>query len=164
MAKELRDERLFTYEPSSGLLDAVNVRLLNELRRDPRLTMTALGRRVGMSSPAVTERVRRLEEAGVIRGYRLDIDPAALGLPLAAYVRVRPNPGRLPEVAELARRIPEVVECHRITGEDCYLIKAHIRSMGHLEEILDALAPYGQTTTSIIQSTPVSRRALPFDE
>lgn len=107
MVKDLKDEHLFTYEPSNGLLDAVNVRLLEELQGDPRLTMTELGRRVGMSSPAVTERVRRLEEAGVIRGYRLDLDPAALGLPLAAYVRVRPNPGRLPEVAELAKRIPE---------------------------------------------------------
>jgi DNA-binding Lrp family transcriptional regulator len=84
------------------LLDPINLRLLAELRDDPRLPMTALGRRVGMSSPAVTERVRRLEEAGVIQGYHLDVDPAALGFPLTAYIRVRPNPGQLPRVAELA--------------------------------------------------------------
>jgi len=164
MVKDLKDERLFTYEPWNGLLDAVNVRLLRELRGDPRLTMTELGRRVGMSSPAVTERVRRLEEAGVIRGYRLDFDPAALGLPLAAYVRVRPNPGRLPEVADLARRIPEVVECHRITGEDCFILKVHLPAMDQLDRLLDRFLLHGVTTTSIIQSSPVPPRLPPLPE
>ena len=93
MVKDLKDERLFTYEPSNGLRDAVNVRLLRELQGDPRLTMTELGRRVGMSSPAVTERVRRLEEAGVIRGYRLDLDPAALGLPWPPTCASAPTQG-----------------------------------------------------------------------
>jgi len=152
------------HEPSNGLLDAVNVRLLEELHGDPRLTMTELGRRVGMSSPAVTERVRRLEEAGVIRGYRLDLDPAALGLPLAAYVRVRPNPGRLPEVAELAKRIPEVVECHRITGEDCFILKVHLPAMDQLDRLLDRFLLHGITTTSIIQSSPVPPRLPPLPE
>ncbi len=164
MVKDLKDEHLFTYEPSNGLLDAVNVRLLEELQGDPRLTMTELGRRVGMSSPAVTERVRRLEEAGVIRGYRLDLDPAALGLPLAAYVRVRPNPGRLPEVAELAKRIPEVVECHRITGEDCFILKVHLPAMDQLDRLLDRFLLHGITTTSIIQSSPVPPRLPPLPE
>jgi Lrp/AsnC family transcriptional regulator, leucine-responsive regulatory protein len=153
---------LFTYEPSNRLLDPVNIRLLEELRNDPRLTMTELGRRIGMSSPAVTERVRRLEETGVIRGYFLDIDPAALGLPLAAYVRVRPNPGRLPEVAELARRIPEVVECHRITGEDCFILKVYLPSMDQLDRLLDRFLLHGVTTTSIIQSSPVPPRLPPL--
>lgn len=164
MAKELKDERLFTYEPSNGLLDAVNIHLLDELRRNPRLTMTELGRRVGMSSPAVAERIRRLEEAGVIRGYRLDVDPVALGLPLAAYIRVRPNPGRLPEVAELARRIPEVVECHRITGEDCFILKVHLPAMDQLDRLLDRFLLYGVTTTSMIQSSPVPPRLPPLPE
>lgn len=162
MPKELRDEHLFTYGPPNGLLDAVNVRLLQELQQDPRVTMAQLGRRVGMSSPAVTERVRRLETAGVIRGYRLDVDPAALGLPLATYVRVRPNPGRLPEVAELARRIPEVVECHRITGEDCFILKIHLPSMDQLDRLLDRFLLHGVTTTSIIQSSPVPPRLPPL--
>jgi len=164
MVKEFKDERLFTYEPSNALLDAVNVRLLEELQGDPRLTMTELGRRVSMSSPAVTERVRRLEEAGVIRGYRLDLDPAALGLPLAAYVRVRPNPGRLPEVAELARRIPEVVECHRITGEDCFILKVHLPAMDQLDRLLDRFLLHGITTTSLIQSSPVPPRLPPLPQ
>src|SRR5207302_9399395 len=112
MAQELREKRIFTYTSFHAELDTVNLSVLEELRRDPRLTMAELGRRVGMSSPAVTERVRRLEEAGVIAGYRLEINPAALGLPIAAYIRVRPSPGQLGRVAELAQRTPEVVECH----------------------------------------------------
>lgn len=109
MSQELRKKRVFTYTVSNGELDAVNRRILEELQRDPRVTMTELGRRIGMSSPAVTERVRRLEEAGVIRGYRLDVNPAAIGLPIALYIRIRPNPGQLPRIAELAQQIPMVL-------------------------------------------------------
>src|SRR6266540_4146738 len=129
VASPLRDEPMFAYEPTGLLRDSVNRRVLAELQAEPRLTMAELGRRIGMSSPAVTERVRRLEEAGVIAGYRLDVDPAALGLPIAAYVRIRPNPGQLARVADLVRAIPEVVECHRVTGDDCFILKVHIPAM-----------------------------------
>lgn len=162
MSQELRETELFAYAPVNGALDAINRRLLAELRRDPRLTMAELGRRVGMSSPAVTERVRRLEDAGIIAGYRLDLDPAALGLPLAAFIRIRPDPGQLPRVAELARQIPEVVECHRITGEDCFILKIHFPAMDQLDRILDRFLAYGTTTTSIVQSSPVPVRSLPL--
>src|SRR5262245_12628446 len=118
MPKRLSHRDVFTYAPTEMAGDDVNLRVLAELREDPRLTMTELGRRVGLSSPAVTERVKRLEEARVIRGYVLDLDPSALGLPIAAYIRVRPNPGQLPKIFELARSIREVAECHRVTGED----------------------------------------------
>jgi Lrp/AsnC family transcriptional regulator, leucine-responsive regulatory protein len=161
MAEILRQDSPFTYSPADGLLDAANLRLLSELACEPRLSMAELARRVGMSSPAVTERVRRLEEAGVIAGYRLDIDPVALGLPLAAYLRVRPNPGQLSRVAELARSIPEVIECHRVTGEDCFVIKLLIPAMDQLDRVLDRFLFYGTTTTSIIQSSPVPLRAPP---
>jgi Lrp/AsnC family transcriptional regulator, leucine-responsive regulatory protein len=164
MAKDSRDETAFAYMSPNGLLDQLNVRLLAELRRDPRLTMAELGRRVGMSSPAVTERVRRLEEAGVITGYLLEIDPAALGLPIAAYIRVRPSPGQLGRVAELAQRTPEVVECHRITGEDCFILKVHIPAVDQLDRILDRFLLYGATTTSLIQSSPVPLRPPPLPE
>lgn len=146
----------------NGLLDDTNLRLLAELQSEPRLPMTELGRRVGMSAPAVTERIRRLEETGVIRGYQLDIDPAALGLPLTAYIRVRPNAGYLPRVAELAQEIPEVVECHRITGEDCFIVKVHLPAMDQLDRILDRFLMLGTTTTSIVQSTPVPLRPPPL--
>ena len=162
MSQELTNEALFTYTPSNDNLDAINVRLLRELLANPRLTMAELGRRVGMSSPAVTERVRRLEEADVIRGYRLDLDPASLGLLIAAYVRVRPNPGQLGKVIELASSIPEIVECHRITGEDCFLLKAHVPAMDQLDRLLDRLLAFGATTTSIVQSSPVPLRSVPL--
>src|SRR6187200_2734466 len=109
MAEQIRENEGFTYGPLNRELDDVNLRILAELRREPRLTMAELGRRIGMSSPGVTERVRRLEDSGVIVGYRLDVNPSAVGLPVSAYVRVRPNPGSLPRIAELARQIPEVV-------------------------------------------------------
>jgi Lrp/AsnC family leucine-responsive transcriptional regulator len=161
MENHLRSDPVFAYRSSNDLLDELNLRILGELQCEPRLTMAALGRRVGLSSPAVTERVRRLEDAGVIRGYRLDVDPAALGLPLAAYVRVRPHTGQLGRIAELARSIPEVVECHRVTGEDCFILKVFIPAMDQLDRLLDRFLIYGSPTTSIIQSSPVPLRAIP---
>jgi len=157
-------KQVFTYTPADSLADPVNTRILMELQKNPRLTMTELGRRVGLSSPAVTERVRRLEEMGVIQGYRLDINPAALGLPIAAYVRIRPNPGQLPKIADLADSIPEIVECHRVTGEDCFILKIYLPSIDQLDRILDAFLLYGTTTTSLIQSSPVSLRPLPLPD
>src|SRR5204862_3584961 len=103
-----------------ALLDGTDHRLLAELQRDARLSLAELGRRVGLSSPAVAERLGRLERSGVIRGYRAEVDPRALGLSLTAVIRIRPAPRQLAKVAELARGTPEVVECHRITGEDCF--------------------------------------------
>ena len=157
-----RQMRLFTYTSQDGALDEVNVQLLRELERDPRVTTAELGRRVGMSSPAVAERVRRMEESGIIQGYTVIINPVPLGLPIAAYVRIRPHAGQLAQIAELARSIPEVVECHRITGEDCFLLKVHIPAMDQLDRILDCFLVYGQTTTSIIQSSPVPPRQPPL--
>ena len=162
MPQTLSQKRIFSYNPSPLVADPVNTRILEALQADPRLTMSALGRLVGLSSPAVAERVRRLEEAGVIQGYRLDIAPAALGLTIAAYIRIRPNPGQLPRVAELARQVPEVVECHRVTGEDCFILKVYLPAMDQLDRILDLFLLYGVTTTSIIQSTPVPARSLPL--
>jgi Lrp/AsnC family leucine-responsive transcriptional regulator len=150
--------------PLHPLLDAVNRRVLAELAADPRLPMTELARRVGLSSPSVTERVRRLEEAGVIRGYRLEVDPRALGYPLLAYVRVRPNPGQLPRVADLAREIPEVLECHRVTGEDCFVVKLLLPEMAQLDRVLDQFLRFGTTTTSIVQTSPVQPRTPPLPE
>jgi Lrp/AsnC family leucine-responsive transcriptional regulator len=164
MSQDLKEKQLFTYTMSNGAVDLVNKRILEELQCEPRLTMSELGRRIGMSSPAVTERVRRLEEAGVIRGYRLDLNPAALGLPIAIYIRVRPNPGQLPRIAELAQQIPEIVECHRITGEDCFILKAYIPAIDQLDRLLDSFLLYGSTTTSIVQSSPVPLRLPPLPE
>lgn len=144
------------------LEDALNVRILALLRESPRITVSELARRVEMSAPATRERIDRLEEAGVIRGCRLEVDPAALGYPLAAYVRIRPTYGKLPKIIELAASLPQVVECHRITGEDCFILKVYLESLDKLDVILDRFLAYGQTTTSIVQSTPVPPRYLPL--
>jgi Lrp/AsnC family leucine-responsive transcriptional regulator len=124
--------------------------------------MAELARRVSMSAPAVTERVQRLQQAGVIAGYLLDIDPAAVGLPVTAFARIRPMPGSLPKIAELASELPQVTECYRITGEDCYFMKVWLRSIDDLEPILDLFTPHGRTTTSIVHSAPVTPRPLPL--
>ena len=141
-----------------SLLDEVNRRLLELLTEDPRRTAAELARRVDMSAPAVRERIGRLEEAGVIRGYRLDVDPAALGLPVTAWVRVRPGPGQLTRIAELAARVPEVAECHRISGEDCFLLRVHVATIAALETVLDRFLVHGQTTSSFVVATPVPAR------
>ncbi len=144
-------------------MDGTDTALLIELQGDARLSLAELGRRVGLSSPAVAERLRRLEDSGVIVAHRAELNPEALGLALTSIIRIRPTPRQLPKVAELARDTPEIVECHRITGEDCFFVKAHVRDVHHLEELIDRFTPYGQTTTSIVQSSPVPRRGLALD-
>jgi Lrp/AsnC family leucine-responsive transcriptional regulator len=146
------------------LLDETNRRILRELQAEARLTMAELGRRVNLSPPAVADRVQRLERAGVIAGYQAVIDPRALGYGVAVVVRVAPDSGRLRKIPEIAQATPEVVECHRITGEDCFFLKLHLRSIDELEDVLDRFTPFGRTTTSIIHSSPVPGRPPPLDD
>jgi Lrp/AsnC family leucine-responsive transcriptional regulator len=148
--------------PSEGsmALDETGRRLLSELQADARLSLAELGRRIGLSPPAVAERMARLQDAGVITGYHAHVDPRALGYPLSAIVRIRPAPRQIHAVAELARATPQVVECHRITGEDCFIFTLRLRSIEELEELIDRFVVHGQTTTSIVQSSPVPGRAL----
>ena len=143
-------------------LDEVGVRLLTALNEDPRARVSELARQLGVSAPTVRDRIARLEDSGVIRGYRLDIDPAAVGLPVGAWVRLRPGPGQLPKAAELAGRTPQVVECHRISGEDCLLMRIQVETIAALEDVLDRFLLHGQTTTSFVVSTPVPPRAVPL--
>jgi Lrp/AsnC family transcriptional regulator, leucine-responsive regulatory protein len=143
-------------------LDATDRRLLKELQENARLSLAELGRRINLSSPAVAERLQRLERSGVVTGYEASVDPKALGYPIAAFVRIRPTTRQLHKIPELAREVPEVVECHRVTGEDCFVLKLHLRAMDDLEDILDRFIVLGQTTTSIIHSSPVAGRPLPL--
>ena len=158
----MKREKLSPLSMSELLRDSRNVALLRLLSDDPRMGISELARRVGMSAPATRERLLRLEEAKVIAGYRLLIDPAALGYPILAFIRVRPAPGQLGKIAELARATPEVVECHRVTGEDCFILKIHLPALDDLDGVLDRFLAFGQTTTSLVQSTPVPPRALPL--
>ena len=143
---------------SEPQLDSTNRQLIGALQEDARLSLAELGRRVGLTAPAVAERVARLEEAGVIRGYHADVDPRALGLELSVVLRIRPATRMIAKVAELAQATPEVTECHRVTGEDCFVMRLHVRDVVHLEELIDRFVLYGQTTTSIVQSSPVPGR------
>src|SRR5205814_6069826 len=145
-------------------IDETDRKIIGELTREGRVSFAELGRRVSLSPPAVAERVQRLERAGVITGYRAELDPRALGYPLTAIVRVKPAPGRLPRIPELALEIPEVSECHRITGEDCFFLKVHLRSIDELSPVLDRFLEYGETTTSLINASPILRRDPPLGD
>lgn len=159
---DLKERTGSNLQISSLLRDPLNVEILALLEDNPRISVSELARRIGMSAPATRERVQRMEEADVIQGYTLEVDPAALGYPIAAFIRVRPMPGKLPKIAELAASLPQVVECHRITGEDCFILKVRLDSLDNLDVILDQFLAYGQTTTSLVQSTPVPPRHLPL--
>ncbi|MBV9606307.1 MAG: Lrp/AsnC family transcriptional regulator [Solirubrobacterales bacterium] len=143
------------------VLDATDRQIIAELAHEGRISYAELGRRVSLSSPAVTERVRRLEQDGVITGYRAEVDPRALGYALTAIVRVKPAVRQLSKIAELAADIPQIEECLRITGEDCFYMKLHLASIEELPSVLDQFLLYGETTTSIVNATPVPRRDPP---
>ncbi len=145
------------------MLDVTNRALVAALIQAPRASFAALGRQVGLSAPAVAERLARLEADGVVH-HRVEVDPAALGLPLTAWVRIRPLAKQLPKLTDLARRTSEVTLADRVSGEDCLMIRLHIRSMEHLEELLDAFLPFGQTTSSFVVASPVPARTLPADD
>jgi Lrp/AsnC family leucine-responsive transcriptional regulator len=152
--------RVMASNRSDSDLDTTDRALLAELQLDARLSLAELGRRVGLSPPAVTDRLRRLESSGTIAGYRAVVDPRALGYALGAIIRVRPAPRQIPKVAEVARDTLEVTECHRVTGEDCFFVSVRVRDVEHLEEVIDCFTPFGQTTTSIVQSSPVPARGV----
>ena len=161
-AYEKLDDRMNRLRYRNGALDQTDERILAALIADARISVAELARAIGLSAPSVSERIKRLEEAGVIRGYTVKVDPAALGLPLAAWLRIRPIPGQLKKVAEILQGLPEIVECDRVTGEDCFIARAHVRSVQALEDLIDRVIPYAMTNTSIIQSSPVERRLPPI--
>lgn len=138
--------------------DAVDLRILRLLAEDARTSVAEIARAVRMSPPSVSERIRRLQENGTIESYTIRINPAAFGLPLAAWLRIRPVPGELARVTEIVKAIPEIVSCDRVTGEDCFIAKVVVRSVAHLETVIDCIVPYAMTNTAIVQSSPVAPR------
>lgn len=138
-------------------LDDIDRAILAELQVDGRVSFSELGRRVALSAPAVTERVRRLEAAGVITGYRAVVDPAAVGLTIEAIVRVRDNSGRVRTVLE---EMSAVLEAKHVTGEDCWVIRVVVPTMADLEAIVGRFGTFGATTTSMVFSTPIEHRPL----
>ena len=142
------------------LLDETGRQILLELQADARVPLSELGRRVGLSAPAAGERVRRLEEAGVILGYRVQLDPTKLGLPLQAYVRLRTENGKDVAFAQHAPRLPELLSCDRVTGEDCFVLKVAVTDVDHLERLIITLKAYGSPVTSLVLSSPVPVRTI----
>jgi Lrp/AsnC family leucine-responsive transcriptional regulator len=120
-----------------------------------------LARKIGLSAPSTTERLRRLEDAGVIEGYAVRVNAAALGLPIGAYLRIRPMPGELDHVASMLAAEPQVIGCDRVTGDDCFVAKALVPNMAALETLINGLLPYATTNTAIVVSTPVTSRVEP---
>jgi len=141
-------------------LDATDWLLLAELQANARISFSELGRRVAMSAPAVAERVRRLEYQGYIRGYHADVDAARLGWPLLAFVRFRENVGAHRSSERAIAERSEILECHHVTGDDCYILKVVARSMPDLEQTTAYLSRYGSVTTSLVYSTPLARRVI----
>jgi Lrp/AsnC family transcriptional regulator, leucine-responsive regulatory protein len=148
------------FESPATSLDATDRRIVAELQAEPRLRVAELARRIGLSGPAAADRLRRLEETGTVT-YRAEISPRALGYTICAIVRISPVGGGLRLIPGIAREVPNVTECFRITGEDCYFLKVWLRSIEDLEPILDLFTPHGRTTTSIVHSAPVPPRPLP---
>lgn len=140
-------------------LDPLALKILAQLQRDARLSFAELGRRVGLSTPAVAERVRRLEDAGVIQGYEARIDPKALGLSVTAFVRIRVSGAETQarKLTALASELSEVLECHRCTGDESFILKVRVESVSHLEKLIDYLTPFGMTSTALVLSSPIER-------
>ncbi|MEU5886024.1 Lrp/AsnC family transcriptional regulator [Streptomyces sp. NPDC047461] len=149
-------------EETSVAFDALDRQILELLQSDGRIKLSELGRRVRLSPAAVTERVRRLEAAGVISGYGAHVAPARLGYGIQAFIRVNPHGGynlKHPRTLELIER-PEITEVHHVVGEDCWILKVAVRDTVHLEEVLEAVSALGRTTTSIVLTSPVERKPL----
>jgi len=142
------------------MIDDIDRKILRELQSDARVSYAELGRRVGLTTPAVIERVRKLEDAGVILGYRAEIDTAKIGLPITAFIRMSITGVDYSHIIEVAEATNEVLECHRGTGGDSFILKVAVASVEHLQEIIDKLTPYGITTTAIVLSSPVKRRII----
>ncbi len=142
-------------------MDALDRRIVAEMQAAPRLRVAELARRIGLSGPAAADRLRRLEESGTLT-YRAEVSPRALGYTICAIVRISPTGGGLRLIPGIAAEVPNVTECYRITGEDCFFMKVYLRSIDDLEPVLDLFTPYGRTTTSIVHSTPVRPRELPI--
>jgi Lrp/AsnC family leucine-responsive transcriptional regulator len=149
------------FEMPEASMDALDRRIVAEMQAAPRLRMAELARRIGLSGPAAADRLRRLEESGTLT-YRAEVSPRALGYTICAIVRISPTGGGLRLIPGIAAEVPNVTECYRITGEDCFFMKVYLRSIDDLEPVLDLFTPHGRTTTSIVHSTPVRPRQLPI--
>ena len=142
--------------------DEIDQLLISALMQDSRSSLKTLASLSGLSSPSVAERIRKLEERVVIKGYTVEVDPKAFGYQLQAIIRIRPLPGQLQEVERQIQNIPQFTECDKVTGDDCFIARLHVRSIEQLDSLLDGLNAYAETNTAIIKKSPVKRRLPPM--
>ena len=142
--------------------DEIDQLLISALMQDSRSSLKTLASLSGLSSPSVAERIRKLEEREVIKGYTVEVDPKAFGYQLQAIIRIRPLPGQLQEVERQIQNIPQFTECDKVTGDDCFIARLHVRSIEQLDSLLDDLNAYAETNTAIIKKSPVKRRLPPM--
>ena len=142
------------------MIDEIDWKILTELQEDARTSYAELGRRIGLTTPAIIERVKKMEDAKIITGYRAEIDTAKVGLPVTAFIRMSITGVDYSHIIEVATESNEVLECHRGTGGDSFILKVAVASVEHLQAIIDKLTPYGITTTAIVLSSPVKRRVI----
>ncbi|HBR00768.1 MULTISPECIES: Lrp/AsnC family transcriptional regulator [unclassified Roseofilum] len=145
---------------SEKLLDRTGWRILEILQEEARISLAELGRKVGLSAPAIAERVKRMEEAGIIIGYQAQVNPEKVGYAIAAIIALTTTPQKYPQILALIEMLPEVRSCHHVTGNFSFFMEVTVSSMGHLEEIINQLSEFGQTSTSIILSSPLPRRGI----
>ena len=145
------------------MTDEIDQLLIGALMEDSRKSLKALAALSGLSSPSVAERIRKLEEREVIKGYTVEVDPKAFGYQLQAIIRIRPLPGQLQEVERQIQNIPQFTECDKVTGEDCFIARLYVRSIEQLDTLLDNLNAYAETHTAIIKKSPVKRRLPPME-
>jgi Lrp/AsnC family transcriptional regulator, leucine-responsive regulatory protein len=141
-------------------LDAVDAALLAALQQDGRASVAQLSKQVHMSPSAVTERLRRLEETGVITGYRASVDPERLGYGILAFLRLRYPSSNYTALHKMLDETPEVLEAHHVTGDDCFILKIVATSMRHLEQVSGRIGTMGSVTTSVAYSSPVVARPV----
>ncbi|MFB9150914.1 Lrp/AsnC family transcriptional regulator [Roseovarius ramblicola] len=158
--RELKDIPQCGLRFENAGLDAIDAAILRELAADARLPRAELSRRVGLSAPSVADRVRRLEDVGIITGYGARIDPARLGYGLTILIRARPLPGEMHAMIEAIRETPQIVACDRVSGEDCFVARAHVRDVAEMEAVIDRIVPFGATNSSVVQSSPVPERLV----
>lgn len=142
------------------LLDNTGWQILAALQENARISFKELGQQIGLSSPAVAERIRRMEDAGIITGYRVELNLEKLGLPMTAFIRISSAGEKCVKFSKIIADLPEVLECHRLTGSDHFIIKVVVSSTTHLETLIDQLVLYGQLTASIVLSSPIKRRQI----
>jgi Lrp/AsnC family transcriptional regulator, leucine-responsive regulatory protein len=142
------------------IMDDKSWQLLVALQENARLSYAELGRRVSLTLPAVAERVHKMEDAGIIEGYRAEVNPARIGMPISAFIRISIVGNVFTRITKVVQELPEVVECHRSTGADSFILKVQVRSVEHMEALIDKLTPFGTTSTSVVLSSPVKRRTL----